>query len=171
MTVKMKNCKACGKEVAPSAKVCPSCGQKLKIGMGKKLLIGFGVLIVLGIIGSNSGGEKTSIPTTATPATASIPETKPVAVEPTTEGTSSNVNIKVLEVTTPEFTGRDTVKQYPQGSWIIVKLSIQNNQKDAISVTSASFKLLDKEKREFSSSTEGTVGLEMTDKKTYHFLQ
>jgi len=41
---KMKNCKSCEKEVSSSAKVCPHCGQKLK--MGKKLPI-FGILIVI----------------------------------------------------------------------------------------------------------------------------
>lgn len=76
MAVKMEYCKACGKEVEPSAKVCPSCGQKLKMGFGKKLLIGIGALIVLAIINSASKGGSTSTPTTATPlssATSSTP--------------------------------------------------------------------------------------------------
>jgi hypothetical protein len=47
---KIKNCKSCGKEVAKSAKTCPNCGQKLKMGMMLKLLIGVGVLVVAGAI-------------------------------------------------------------------------------------------------------------------------
>lgn len=50
MSIKMKNCKACGKEVAPSAKVCPSCGQKLKTGFIMKVLIGAVGFVLLGVI-------------------------------------------------------------------------------------------------------------------------
>ena len=38
MAQKMKNCKACGQEIAKSAKVCPHCGAKQK---GKKGLTNF----------------------------------------------------------------------------------------------------------------------------------
>ncbi|HZK56582.1 MAG TPA: DUF3862 domain-containing protein [Desulfosporosinus sp.] len=62
MGIKMKNCKACGKEVAPSAKVCPSCGQKLKGGgFIKKMLIGAVVLVMIGVgIGALSDSPSTS---------------------------------------------------------------------------------------------------------------
>lgn len=40
---KMKKCPSCDKEVAKSAKVCPHCGQKLKMGFLMKL----GILIVV----------------------------------------------------------------------------------------------------------------------------
>jgi predicted Zn finger-like uncharacterized protein len=43
----LKNCVACGKEVAKSAKSCPHCGKKLKMGVFSKLLIGFGIFIFL----------------------------------------------------------------------------------------------------------------------------
>ena len=51
---KMKNCKSCGKEVASSAKVCPHCGQKLKMGMMAKL----GILVVI-LIGAAIAGMPT----------------------------------------------------------------------------------------------------------------
>lgn len=38
----MKKCKSCGNEVAKSAKVCPGCGQKLKLGFLAK----FGILVI-----------------------------------------------------------------------------------------------------------------------------
>lgn len=44
---KLVPCKSCEKEVASSAKVCPHCGKRLKMGMFKKVLIGFVGLIVV----------------------------------------------------------------------------------------------------------------------------
>jgi len=44
---KMKQCKSCSHEVAKSAKVCPNCGQKLRMGFMMKMVIGFFGLIVL----------------------------------------------------------------------------------------------------------------------------
>ena len=43
---KLINCKSCEKEVASSAKVCPHCGKKLKMGKMAK----FGILIIIIII-------------------------------------------------------------------------------------------------------------------------
>lgn len=61
--VKPKNCKSCGAEVDKTAKICPQCGAKLKMGIGKKLLIGFGIIIVLGWMIPDS--PKDTTPTTA----------------------------------------------------------------------------------------------------------
>ena len=49
---KVKECPACTKEVAKSAKVCPHCGKTLKTGLFVKLLT---VLIVLGVLGAIFG--------------------------------------------------------------------------------------------------------------------
>ena len=54
---KMKNCKSCNKEVASSAKVCPHCGQKLKMGMMAKLGILVVILIGAAIAGMPSDDE------------------------------------------------------------------------------------------------------------------
>jgi RNA polymerase subunit RPABC4/transcription elongation factor Spt4 len=48
---KLKNCKSCNAEVAKSAKQCPSCGQKLKMGFMAKL----GIVIVVGIAAAIAG--------------------------------------------------------------------------------------------------------------------
>jgi hypothetical protein len=54
---KIKSCKACGKEVATSAKVCPHCGKKLKIGMFLKIVMGVIIIAVLGAIFGPSDEE------------------------------------------------------------------------------------------------------------------
>lgn len=170
MASKMKNHKACGKEVTPSAKVCPSCGRNLKLGFGKKSLLGIGSLVLLRIIKSASTGGRNSTLKTAKPSPSSISSapigTSLASVIPTKKFTTANVNIKVLEVIAPDYTNQDLVKAYPHGSWVVVKLSIQNNHEDAICVTSSNVEFLDRDKRKFTILMGETVGLEMTGKVT-----
>ncbi len=45
-------CKRCNSEMDKSLKICPACGAKKKMSIGKKLGIFFGIIILLGIIGS-----------------------------------------------------------------------------------------------------------------------
>jgi len=47
---KLTNCKSCKKEVAKSAKVCPHCGQKLKMGFFARLAILCAILVVIGVV-------------------------------------------------------------------------------------------------------------------------
>jgi uncharacterized OB-fold protein len=53
---KLTTCKACGKEVSKSAKKCPHCRHKLKMGFMAKAGIGIAALILIRIIAS-MGGE------------------------------------------------------------------------------------------------------------------
>lgn len=52
---KMKKCKACGADVAKSAKICPNCGAKIKkhTVLGVVLVI-FGILLIAAAIGGTS---------------------------------------------------------------------------------------------------------------------
>ena len=52
----------------------------------------------------------------------------------------------------------------------VAKLGIQNNQKEAINVTSPEFKLLDKDKREVVVPIGETVGLETAGEKSFSYL-
>lgn len=54
---KMKKCSSCEKEVAKSAKVCPHCGQKLKMGFMMKLGIVIVAIIALATAFSMSDEE------------------------------------------------------------------------------------------------------------------
>jgi len=58
MSSKLKDCKSCGKEVAKSAKVCPNCGKKLKMGWFLKLIILIVGLAVVGTLLQPSAEEK-----------------------------------------------------------------------------------------------------------------
>jgi len=55
---KTKDCPSCTKEVAKSAKICPHCGKKLKMGMFLKIIIGIIVLAILGAVFGPSKEEK-----------------------------------------------------------------------------------------------------------------
>ncbi len=53
------------------------------------------------------------------------------------------------------------LQQEPMGKFLIVEVYMKNNQKDAITVDGNSFKLVDSEGREYSSSPEGHAALVM----------
>lgn len=55
---KMKNCKSCGKEIANSAKTCPSCGAKNKKPFYKT--VWFWVIVIIFVIAVASGGNNES---------------------------------------------------------------------------------------------------------------
>ena len=55
---KTKECPSCSKEVSKSAKKCPHCGHKLKMGIMLKMLITIAVLVGLGMVLSPSAEDK-----------------------------------------------------------------------------------------------------------------
>jgi len=57
---KMTHCKACGREIAKGAKVCPGCGKRQRMSSGKRLLFVIVVFSVIGAIGGTLGGGKGS---------------------------------------------------------------------------------------------------------------
>ena len=86
--------------------------------------------------------------------------------------TVSNVNImadarfKSMDVIESEY-GRKT---YPIGKFYTVKVYVYNNQKDAITVDSNCFKLVDAKGREFSVSTDGQTAMQLKKNNTRGFL-
>lgn len=81
-------------------------------------------------------------------------------------GISSNVTIEVLGMET-----MDSIDGYKKtkakGIFKIVHVKVTNNQKDAISLSSGSYKLFDDQGREFSYSSDGSFALTMIDKETF----
>ena len=176
---KLKPCKTCGKEVAKSAKKCPHCGQKLKMGFMMKAIIGIAALVVISIIASLNGGGGNSAKPASTAATntstsnqKAAEPAKKKAAEPakqeapkqlSNEGVSSDVAIKVVGMESASEISTEFSKETAQGVFKIITLSLTNNQKDAITVDADSFKLVDDKGREFSYSTNGQTQQEMKD--------
>lgn len=76
----MTTCKACGKEIAKGVKKCPHCGKDQRnFFMKHKIISIIAIFIVLGVIGSVTGGKddsaKTTSTTTSTESTASTKST------------------------------------------------------------------------------------------------
>jgi RNA polymerase subunit RPABC4/transcription elongation factor Spt4 len=61
MAEKMINCKACGNEIAKSAKICPHCGRKNKRPLWKTLLIIFAVIVAFSVIVDVASKAGTSV--------------------------------------------------------------------------------------------------------------
>lgn len=94
MSSKMTTCKACGREIAKSAKSCPLCGAKNKKPIFKKWWFWVIVVLLLGSIGSAGGETDTDIPVDTgtrledtTPPADNAAETTP-ATEPQPEETA-----------------------------------------------------------------------------------
>jgi RNA polymerase subunit RPABC4/transcription elongation factor Spt4 len=59
MSEKLISCKACGKEIARSVKICPHCGKRNKKQWWTVALILFLVIITLSVLGNITGENKT----------------------------------------------------------------------------------------------------------------
>lgn len=75
--------------------------------------------------------------------------------------TASDVNIAVIEAKMEKGAvgSNPYLQKKPLGVFMIFKIFVKNNQKDAITVDTHSFKLVDNQKREFSSSKEAELAL------------
>ena len=176
----MVNCKTCGKEIAKGVKKCIHCGADQRSFFGKhKIITGILVLLVLGGIGS-ALGDKDKAPATApvtssasAPAPAPAPE-KPKPVELSKEGVSSDVKIAVTGFASKDSIGDNQFSiAKAQGIFRVVFVSLTNNQKDAITIDSNSFKLIDDQDREFSYSSEAQMAMmsSINNKQENFFLK
>ncbi|MDM5436208.1 DUF4352 domain-containing protein [Bacillus hominis] len=126
------------------------------------------VIVVIGAAG-NSDKDKEEAKTTSTESKQEAKqETKkdePKKEEPkkelSKEGESSKVNIAVGSVESVDSVGGEYLKEKAQGVFKIVEITITNNQKDAITVDSNSFKLVDNKDREFTYSIQAQTAFDV----------
>lgn len=74
---------------------------------------------------------------------------------------SSNVIISILDIESTKSISSSYSSTKASGIFKVVKIGAVNNQKDAITVDSNSFKLIDNQGREFSVSTEASTAIMM----------
>ncbi|WP_369355578.1 DUF4352 domain-containing protein [Lysinibacillus capsici] len=86
------------------------------------------------------------------------------------EGESSNVKIAVGSVQTLESVGTEHINEKAQGIFKVVELTLTNNQKDAITLSSNSFKLIDNQGREFSANSAAQIKLNIANGGNSKFL-
>lgn len=92
------------------------------------------------------------------------PSTKPVATTEVLqkEGTSSDVKITVDSVESKEVAGtNDFLKATAKGVFKIIKLTLVNNQKSVVIADGASYKLVDDQNREYSTSSDAMTAVGM----------
>lgn len=83
---------------------------------------------------------------------------------------ASNVLFTVTGVSEAKTVGSGYFQESAQGKFVIVKVMISNNQKDAITVDSNSFNLIDNQGRQFSTSVEGMAAVQISENHTKGFL-
>lgn len=150
--------------------------------MGKIFKFGcLGVIAIVVIIfiaavvdGSNDPKEKASTDTKQeTKKDAPKKEKESKKEEPkelSKEGESSNVKIAVGTVETLESVGTEHINEKAQGVFKVVELTLTNNQKDAITLSSNSFKLVDNQDREFSPNSAAQIKLNVANGGNSKFL-
>ncbi len=147
MNEKMITCRACGQEIAKSAKSCPHCGAKNK----KKhpVLIGIiAVLVLIGIVGSmgnsdepqkveDTGASKVETNDTGTSKAETTADNKKeekttFAVGETAE--LKGVSVKLVNVT--ESTGSDFNQPTDGNVFVLCEFEIANNSDKEVNVSS-----------------------------------
>jgi|GEM_PF-6970487 len=83
---------------------------------------------------------------------------------------ASNVLFTVTDVSEAKTVGSGYFQESAQGKFVIVKVMVSNNQKDAITVDSNSFNLIDNQGRQFSTSVEGMTAVQISENHTKGFL-
>ncbi|MED3352863.1 DUF4352 domain-containing protein [Bacillus thuringiensis] len=86
------------------------------------------------------------------------------------EGESSKVKIAVGSVESVDSVGGEYLNEKAQGVFKVVEVSITNNQKDAITLSSNSFKLVDNQDREFSPNSAAQIKLNAANGGNSKFL-
>lgn len=135
MNTKMKNCKACGAEVAKSAKTCPNCGAKLK--MSHPILFGVLILIILaGIIGAFSGGSDTPTKVEDSTPTATEETITPESTVFSIGETAELKNITASLVNISETNGSPYNQPSDGNIFVLCEFEIANNSNEDIVVSS-----------------------------------
>lgn len=129
---------------------------------------------------SDSKSPSASASQTTAPSQQSKENNKAPAYEPWTVdidglgkvkgGISSNVGIAVIGVDVKKSIGDSMFNENAKGKFVIVKLAVSNGQKDAVTVDSTSFSLIDDKDRKFDVSTEGLTALQMSNGNDDGFL-
>lgn len=84
---------------------------------------------------------------------------------------ASGVDIALTGIDTPKVIGNNPFSQAkPMGKFIVIEVVVKNNQKDAITVDSNCFKLIDNQKREYSVSVEAMTAIHMEKGNAKGFL-
>lgn len=83
----------------------------------------------------------------------------------------SDVVFTVTDVSESDYIGNGYFGKQPQGKFILVKVISFNNQKDAVTIDSNLFKLINANNQEYSTSVEGMTAMNLSNGNAEGFLQ
>lgn len=84
---------------------------------------------------------------------------------------ASDVSFAVTNVSESDYIGNGYFGKQPQGKFILVKVISFNNQKDAVTIDSNLFKLINANNQEYSTSVEGMTAMNLSNGNAEGFLQ
>lgn len=136
---KLKKCKTCGEDVARSAKICPHCGAKLK--MGHPILTIVVVFFVLIAIFGSTGNESDNKPkkVNTTQSTESVNSQLPVEEKKTEfyKGETAELNDVYVTLTGLYRSNGSTFNTPSDGNtYILCEFDITNNSTKDINISS-----------------------------------
>lgn len=177
-TQKTKKCPKCGEEILASAKRCKYCQADIRNWfMRHKIITGILMLILIGIIGSLGSGDKKE--TKQSEKKADVQE---VVKTEDTEGEKpqeekaeeekiykikepvpvGNFIVAVLAIDESKTLSDGLIQREADGIYRMVGIMFTNKDKEAHSVDSTMFKLVDDKGRKFVSSSEGNTIMSMS---------
>jgi hypothetical protein len=119
-------------------------------------IVGFIVLIVIIANINNKDSKPIAAQTTEVTETPSTAVTKL-----SKEAVSSNVKIAVESFDSKDKVGDNEINtEKAQGVFKVIKVTLTNNQKDAITINANAFTLIDDQNRQFSYSSDAQIALE-----------
>lgn len=181
-------CKACGKEIGKGVKKCVHCGtDQRNFFMKHKIITGVLVLFALGVIGSalNGGGSSDTTQTASTVATNTEPQAEQASNEEPAASTEAAVSneepaaakigdaFKVGDLVFTVDSAKMTTKlKSPLGSkkgnWMVVAVKVENQSKEAVTIDSSFFKLLESDGAEYETDSDNLMYL---DAESNFFLE
>ena len=172
----LKPCKSCGNEVAKSAKTCPNCGQKLKMGLLKKVAIGLFGFMVLGALSSSDDREKSDRPDSSETVSHSSQETSSSTTPDGQVGigdefTLGDYRYKISRTSDRSTVGNEFFKETASSGarFLIVNYTIENLTNESQTVMSDDFVLVDSKGRKFKPSSNANTAL-MTEDDDKDFI-
>src|SRR5699024_9045194 len=191
----MKQCKACGKDIARGVKKCVHCGKDQRnFVMRHKIFTGILAIIALVIVVNLGDGESEQEADTGNEAegensndnngnneSTNAEETKEnddsEEVEKRKRGDSDEIEgvtsivDDVEEIDEIDYGEEFIDNAEISGKSVIVDVTVENDQDEAITIDSSYFKIITDEDKEHESSTDGGVMIAMGDEMNDYLIE
>src|SRR5699024_147261 len=166
----MKQCKACGKDIAKGVKKCVHCGKDQRnFFMRHKIFTGILAIIALVIVVNLGDGDSEQEADTGNEAEAENSNDHNGDNESTNE---EETIVNDVEETDEIDSGEEFIDNAEtSGKFVILDVTVENDQDEAITIDSSFFKIITDEDKEHESSSDGDVMMAMGDEMNDFFIE